>query len=146
MTTSGRRVSGTRVVDATPEAIFAILADPRKHPLLDGSGSVRSPRGAIPDRLALGSRFSMNMHLIAPYRIANKVVEFEENRVIAWCHLGGHRWRWELEPVEGGTRVTETFDWSTARFPPGIALMRAPERNKVSIEASLSRLEDLLRT
>ena len=43
--------------------------------------------------------------------------EFEENRRIAWAHVGGHRWRYELEEVDGGTRVTESFDWSTSRAP-----------------------------
>ena len=40
----------------------------------------------------------------------------EEGRRIAWAHLGGWRWRYEFEPVEGGTKVTETFDWSTAKL------------------------------
>ena len=49
----------------------------------------------------------------------SKVVEFEDNRRIAWSHLGGHRWRWEVKPTDDGkTIVTETFDQSTARFPP----------------------------
>ena len=34
-----------------------------------------------------------------PYRVTSKVVEFEADRRIAWCHLGGHRWRWEVEPA-----------------------------------------------
>ena len=50
-----------------------------------------------------------------PYLTKNTVVEYDEDRLIAWRHLGKHRWRYELEPVEGGTKVTETFDWSTAR-------------------------------
>jgi uncharacterized protein YndB with AHSA1/START domain len=36
-----RIVSSSIAVDAPPEVVFAILADPRQHPRIDGSGSVR---------------------------------------------------------------------------------------------------------
>ncbi len=75
------------------------------------------------------------------------MVEFEEPRRIAWSHFGGARWRYELEPVEGGTRVTETYDWSTATvwfYDPGIRLLRFPRRNKAGIERTLDRLADLV--
>src|SRR5262245_59000223 len=107
-------VSVSRVIDAPAERIFDLLADPSQHPALDGSGTVRQYRGE-PQRLKLGARFGMGMHYVVPYRIKNTVVEFEEGRLIAWRHFGGHRWRFELQPNEdGGTRVTESFDWSTA--------------------------------
>jgi hypothetical protein len=83
----------------------------------------------------------MAMKLRVPYGITNEVVEFEEGRLIAWRHFGGHRWRWELEPVEGGTKVTETFDWSTSRSPVALEVMRIPARNRRAIEATLERLE-----
>ncbi len=75
-----------------------------------------------------------------PYRITNRVLEFDANRLIAWCDVGRHRWRWELEAVEGGTRVRETFDYSTARIPKVIELIGAPGRNRKAIEATLDRL------
>ena len=40
----------------------------------------------------------MDMKKGAPYKIKNKVVEFEPDRLIAWRHVGLHRWRYELEP------------------------------------------------
>ena len=92
-------------------------------------------------RLALGTRFGMDMKLgPLPYRISNTVVEFETDRRIAWAHVGGHRWRYELEPVEGGTRVTETFDWSTAKAPKFIELMKYPAKTLTAIERTLERL------
>ena len=112
-----KMVSVSRVIKATPEAIFDVLADPARHAEIDGSGMVQNIRGES-ERLALGSKFGMDMKMgPMPYRISNTVKEFEENRLIAWAHFGGHRWRYELEPVEvdGGaaTEVTESFDWST---------------------------------
>ena len=135
-----RRISVTRVVDAPPERVFDVLADPAAHPLIDGSGTVKETKAPSGTRLALGSRFGMAMKLGVPYAIVNEVVEFEEGRLIAWRHFGGHRWRFELEPVDGGTAVTETFDWSTSRSPIALEVMRVPARNKRSIEATLERL------
>jgi uncharacterized protein YndB with AHSA1/START domain len=138
---SARQVSRDIVVDAPPSAVFDVLADPREHGRFDGSGTVRSAIKG-PDRLSLGARFGMSMRLGVPYVISNEVVEFEEDRRIAWRHVGHHRWRYELEPVgEGGTKVTETFDWSGARAPKLIELVGYPATNTRGIEATLPRLK-----
>jgi hypothetical protein len=71
-------------------------------------------------------------------------VEFEDGRKIAWRHFAGHRWRWELHDLgDGRTEVTETFDWSTARFPRVIELLGFPARNREGIEATLDRLRGM---
>jgi uncharacterized protein YndB with AHSA1/START domain len=135
-----RVVSRSRVVKASAEAIFEVLTDPSRHGEIDGSGMVQRARGES-KRLELGSTFGMDMKLgPLPYRITNEVVEFEPNRLIAWRHLGRHRWRYELEPVEGGTRVTESFDWSTAVWPKGLELLGYPRKHEHSIDATLERL------
>jgi uncharacterized protein YndB with AHSA1/START domain len=139
-----RQVGVTRTISTTPERIFELLADPSQHPLLDGSGSVRAARAGGPDRLELGSSFGMDMKAGASYKIVNTVVEYEENRLIAWRHFNGHRWRWRLEPLgDGRTEVTETFDWSTARIPLLIELMGYPKKNRVAIEKTLDRLAEM---
>ena len=140
---SERRVSATRFVAAEPREVFALLQDPAKHASFDGSGMVQASRGAS-QLLTLGSRFGMSMKMgPLPYRISNRVVEFEQDRLIAWAHFGGHRWRYELEPVDGGTQVTETFDWSTAKFPPFIERAGYPKKNLAAIERTLDRLVEL---
>ena len=139
-----RVVSVSRVINASPEAIFDVVADPARHGEIDGSGMVQNVRGES-KRLELGSTFGMDMKFgPLPYRISNKVVEFDEGRLIAWAHFGGHRWRYELEPVEGGTNVTESFDWSTARIPKAIELMGYPKQHPANMEATLDRLAVLL--
>lgn len=129
---------------ASPATIFAVLTDPRQHPLIDGSGSVQSVTQG-PDRLQLGSRFGMRMRIGLPYVIGNRVVEFEEERRIAWRHFARHVWRYELEPLSGGgTRVTETFDYSPAgRAARAYELFGYPARNARSIEQTLPRLKRL---
>jgi len=136
-----RQVSVSRVIPAEAGAIFDLIADPSRHPEIDGSGTVkRSIRSSEP-RLALGATFGMAMRIGFPYRITNTVVEFEEGRRLAWRHFGGHRWRYELVPVDGGTEVTETFDWSGARSPRFIEMMRYPAKHVPNMERTLERLE-----
>jgi uncharacterized protein YndB with AHSA1/START domain len=141
----GRLVAASTVVDAPPSVVFAIVSDPRQHPRIDGSGSVR---GAVtgPARLAAtGERFGVSMRLFGvPYRISNTVVEHEPDRRIAWRHFGAHRWRYELEPTaDGGTLVTET--WDATRYRPvafrALALAGFPARNRRGIERTLARLK-----
>ncbi|MCC6435034.1 MAG: SRPBCC family protein [Acidimicrobiales bacterium] len=140
-----RSVSVSRVIEAAPEVIFAIIDDPSKHASFDGSGTVKGSRQPE-QHVKLGDRFGMNMRMGIPYRIASKVVEYEANRLLAWAHFGGHRWRYELEPLDGGarTRVTETFDWSTSKFPPFIELMKYPAKHVPNMERTLERLSELV--
>lgn len=109
-----------RVVPAPPEAIFALLADPSRHHDIDGSGSVREVKNG-PQRLKLGDMFGMSMKAGIPYSMVSEVVDFQDNRRIAWQSRppgifgkmsGGRIWRYDLEPAEGGTRVRETWDIS----------------------------------
>lgn len=148
MSDSHRCVAVERVIPAPAEAIFDVLADPDLHPLLDGSGTVRHAWSGNPLRLALGSRFSMAMvYGRLPYPIVNTVVEFEEDRRIAWRHFAGHRWRWELEPIDDlSTRVVHTFDWSTSRWPGVLERWGYPERNAVGMAETLERLESVARS
>lgn len=140
MAATNERISTSRVIAAEPQKLFDVVADPSLHHVIDGSGTVRGVRGGS-RKLALGDRFSTSMRIGVPYVISNRVVEYEEGRRIAWAHIGGWRWRYEFEPVEGGTRVTETFDWSQSRAKPYVRLMRWGERNLPNMERTLARLE-----
>jgi uncharacterized protein YndB with AHSA1/START domain len=138
-----RQITETRIIPAPAARIFELLADPSKHPIIDGSGTVIAARGSQ-RRLALGMRFGMDMRIGASYKILNTVVEFEEGTLIAWRHFNGHRWRWRLTPVDDDhTEVTETFDWTTARHPLLISLSPFPRRNRVAITRTLDRLAAL---
>ena len=102
------------VINAPAEKIFAILSNPRRHKEIDGTKTIQENISG-PDKLVLGSKFGMKMRLGINYRIQNTVVEYEENSLIGWRHLG--RWIWRYELVNIGpqqTQVTETFDASCA--------------------------------
>ena len=136
-------VSRETVVPSPPGAIFDLLADPRRHCEIDGSGSVVQSAIDAPERLSLGAKFGMKMRIVVPYRMTNEVVEFEEGRRIAWRHFGGHIWRYILEPVDGGTKVTEQFDWNTNKSPLILRLTKAAGRNGKSIEKTLANLQKM---
>jgi uncharacterized protein YndB with AHSA1/START domain len=137
-------VSDSITIAAPPAVVFAILAAPRQHSRIDGSGSVQSVlRG--PERLtAKGQAFVVRMKLFGvPYVIVNRIVEFEPDRLIAWRHFTANRWRYELTPTDGGTRVTETFDMSRADRVTDAVVRWAkfPERNQQGITETLARLK-----
>ena len=133
-------VSHSVVVPAPAQDIFNLLADPRRHSEIDGSGSVKAAKVNAPERLSLGSKFGMEMKIVVPYKMTNEVVEFEEGKQIGWRHFGGHIWRYILEPVEGGTKVTEQFDWNTNKSPLMLKVMNAVENNSKSIQKTLDNL------
>jgi uncharacterized protein YndB with AHSA1/START domain len=143
-----------RVINATPEAIFALLTDPSRHHDIDGSGTVNTAKNT-PARVKLGDEFGMDMKRGLSYSTHNVVVEFDDNRCIAWEHttggllgsiLGeGARWRYELEPAGDGTRVRETWDISRVRFfKPVLRLDRSRKDTRTSMEKTLEKIEKLL--
>jgi Protein of unknown function (DUF664) len=131
-TTSCQAVSVTRTINAASEELFAVLADPARHPEIDGSGMLRravsgSPIGRV------GDTFVMSMHNdeMGDYEITNHVVEYERNRRIGWEPVlsaasraedqaeigdrGRHRWIYDLKPVGPcATVVTEIYDCGQA--------------------------------
>jgi hypothetical protein len=133
-------VSRSTVVPAPAQMIFDLLADPRRHGEIDGSGSIQSAQINAPERLSLDATFGMQMKIGVRYKITNTVVEFEEGKTIAWRHFGGHIWRYILEPVDGGTKVTEQFDWNKSKSPLVLKLRKSPQDNAKSIEKTLENL------
>jgi uncharacterized protein YndB with AHSA1/START domain len=144
-------VSVERLIQASPAAIFEVLAAPGRHPEFDGSGTVVKAQADSPVRLSQGAVFGMDMRQGMRYRMVNTVTEFEEGRRIAWsprtsglgARFGGRIWRYELEPVDGGTLVRETWDISEE----GLRLLLRPlasSRTRKNMAKSLDRLADLV--
>jgi uncharacterized protein YndB with AHSA1/START domain len=140
-----------RVIPAPAEDIFALLADPRRHAEIDGSGTVKDAIEG-PERLTLGSTFGMGMKMGMRYSMVNEVIEFEEGRRIAWQTrptnalagrlAGGRIWRYELEPAEGGTLVRETWDISQERVKALVAPLR--KKTAQNMAATLERIEQVV--
>ena len=145
-------VTVERLIPSPPEPIFDLIADPARHPDIDGSGSVRGAKAGS-QRLALGSSFGMSMKLGIPYSMVSTVVEFDENRRLAWQtrgptaigkHFGGRIWRYELEPAEGGTLVRESWDITHESAMTKPLVRRAAGETRKAMTATLERIEQLV--
>ena len=124
-------------VAAPTGRVFAFLTDPRHHVEIDGSGLVKGAEsGPITEA---GQVFVMSMHRddLGHYRTVNTVTEFEPGTSFGWapnldrshqCQLvdmvaamnmttGGHTYTYRLREVDGGTEVTQIYDWSEAKDP-----------------------------
>jgi uncharacterized protein YndB with AHSA1/START domain len=149
-------VSVSRRIAAPASEVFELLATPRRHLEMDGSGLLRGTEAA--SVAAVGDVFVMNMHfkpLGGDYTMNNHVVEYERDRRIAWEPENGvghpdvdspkarwgHRWRFELE-ADGpsATVVTETWDGT------GIPAEDAEDGRQwiPSMTRTLERLDELL--
>ena len=152
MTNQRDTISVERAIPAPPATIFDVVADPARHPDFDGSGSVKQAAAGCPARLSLGAQFGMGMKRGIGYSMLNTVTEFDENRRIAWApkpangrgsRWVGRIWRYELEPVEGGTKVTETWDISNEGIRFLLRYIAARQTRK-AMNSSLEQLESLV--
>ena len=141
------QVSRSVEVHAPAADLFAIVADPRRHHELDGSGTVGENIRA-PQRLVAGARFTTKMTMFGvPYRITSTVTAMKPDELIEWRHPVGHHWRWEFAPLRPTiTRVTETFDYrDTGLLKDRLKYYERTgfaKRNAAAIEATLTKLRN----
>ena len=145
-------------IDAAPEAVFSVLADPSAHADIDGTGWVREALDG--DRItAAGQVFRMAMHHEShpdkDYQMANRVEVFDEPRAIAWkpgqesletgeISFGGWIWRYDLEANgPSQTTVKLTYDWSAVP-PPVREHIGFPPFTHDHLDNSLLHLSDLV--
>jgi uncharacterized protein YndB with AHSA1/START domain len=137
-----RVVSASSVINAPASRIFELIADPARQPEWDGNDNL-SVAAAGQRVRQVGDVFVMTTTKGADR--ANRVVEFEEGRRVAWkpSAVGepepGHLWRWELEPHDDGTTtVTHTYDWTNLNDEK--RLERARWTTADRLQASIDRL------
>jgi hypothetical protein len=152
------RMTVSTTIDASPEEVFAVLADPSSHADIDGTGWVRESLEG--DRItAAGQVFRMAMyhpnHPDKDYKIANLVEVFDEPRAIGWkpgtespetgeLSFGGWVWRYDLEATgRSQTVVTLTYDWS-AVAPEVREHIQFPPFGEDHLDNSLQHLSDLV--
>jgi hypothetical protein len=148
-------VAVSRRIDAPASDIFQVLADPRRHLDLDGSGMLR---GCVSDAVVsgVGDVFVMKMYYAqhGDYEMNNHVVDYELDRRIGWEPAAGrghpdldesdvrwgHRWIYELVPDGPGTTiVTEIYDCSRAPEDESAAM----DHGRMWIEAMTETLRRL---
>ncbi|WP_226346871.1 SRPBCC family protein [Agilicoccus flavus] len=130
---SATQLVAERTMAAPPAVIFALLTDPSRHHLTEPTDWVRGSLEESPSPITeVDQVFGIEMfHVNAGgrYEMQNRVTVLDPGRAIAWepsqyspegvLQSGGWFWRYDLEPVDGGTRVRLTHDW--AATPPEIA-------------------------
>jgi hypothetical protein len=118
------RMEVQRTIGADPGAIFRVLCDPHGHVAIDSSGMLQDASGSPAQ--AVGDTFVIHMDRealndypeLGRYDVTVSITAFEPDREIAWTVFGqlkpniGHVYGYTLEPVEGGTLVTSSYDWS----------------------------------
>jgi uncharacterized protein YndB with AHSA1/START domain len=149
----GDVVSVERLIPAAPSAIFALVADASRHPEIDGSGTVREVKTGAPQKLSLGATFGMSMKMGIGYSMVSTVIEYEEDRRIAWQSrppgfpgklAGGRIWRYELEPAEGGTLVRESWDISEDRQRMFLRRGSLAKHTATSMGSTLEKIEEIV--
>jgi len=143
---SGAYVRVEKLIDAEAKNLFNIVADPRQHPAIDGSGSLQDVEITAPERLSLGAKFTVVMKIGARYSMPNTVTEFEEDRLIAWQPKSGHIWRYTFYPVQGGTLVSEEWDARHAKGSFLPVLFGFKRRNRRGMTKTLERLANLAKS
>ena len=117
------RIEVRRAIAAEPAAIFAVLRDPQGHVRIDSSGMLMSasgePASAVGDRFVVHmDREALNDFPLGLYDVTVEITRYEQDQEIAWTILGqmdppiGHVYGYQLEPFDGGTIVTQYYDWS----------------------------------
>ncbi|MBC9955690.1 SRPBCC family protein [Yimella sp. cx-51] len=140
-----------RTIEASADAIFDVVTNPRRHKELDGSGFIRSEEHG--DRItATGQVFTMNMegdHMGGEYKTDNHVTGYAHDRLVAWqtapagTEPKGWEWVWELEPQgQHQTEVTLTYDWSKVTDKELLRKVTFPLIKKEELEHSLQRLAE----
>jgi hypothetical protein len=120
---SDERFEVRRAIAADPGAIFDVLRDPLGHVAIDASGMLMSATGepvtAVGDTFVVHmDREALNDYPLGLYDVTVEIVTFERDREIAWTIIGqlkpqiGHVYGYRLEPIDGGTVVTQYYDWS----------------------------------
>lgn len=150
-------LSATRVIDASPEAVFAVLVDPSKHAAIDGTGWVCETLDSEP-LTTVGQIFRLSMyhpnHPDGHYEMANLVKAFEPPYVIAWqpgyeadgtLQFGGWIWRYDLTPMgPAKSSITLSYDWSAV--PDAIREhIGFPPFPRGHLDNSLAHLAELVR-
>jgi len=122
---SEERISATRRIAASADAIFAIVSDPNGHVAIDGSHMLVAAPDAQP-LTAVGDTFVIDMDRealgdmpLGKYKVENVVTKIDPGALFEWS-VGipgrgpvGHVYGYELaEAGDGSTEVTSYCDWS----------------------------------
>ena len=101
-------------IDAPPERVFAIVGDLATSAEWAGSGQVKSITKTTAGPVGVGTTYRANERIVLPITSISEIVAYEPNKLIMWTSLPTavkksppHRWMFQLEPEDGGTRLSQ---------------------------------------
>jgi uncharacterized protein YndB with AHSA1/START domain len=157
---TSKKLQASKVIDAPVAEIFAVLSDPNRHPEFDGADMLRGVEGDTPPIGGIGQAFVMNMHQpdLGDYRMINAVTAFVEDSRIGWApkmdssceaaeklgdmDVSGHTYTYDLQEVEGGTKVTQTYEWTGVKDPKFEELF--PRVSQEQLEGTLDEIDAMV--
>ena len=146
------RIEVTRLIPASPSAIFDVVRSPAGHVAIDASGMLQGftgePAKKVGDTFVIHmDREALNDVPLGKYDVTVHIIVFERDKEIAW-NLGPdipfpHFYGYRLEPGEDGvTNVTSYYDWSKMT---GDLKERFPIVPESALRATLGILERTVR-
>ncbi len=141
-----QQIQVSRTVEAPVERVFALIADPDRHPDLDGSETLRASRThtVITE---VGDVLIMDLHAddIGHHQSRSVVTTYVRDRALGWSPgpVGrdpfGYTFTFTLEPDgDDQTLVTLTYDWSAVTDEQLLATM--PRVSREELIRTLDRL------
>jgi hypothetical protein len=117
------RFEVTRVIEATPAQVFAVLRDPAGHVAIDSSGMLQaatgSPVSAVGDTFVVHmDRESLGDYPLGKYDVTVIITRYVPDELVEWTISGQvqppikHLYGYRLEATDDGTLVTSYYDWS----------------------------------
>jgi uncharacterized protein YndB with AHSA1/START domain len=158
----GPSIEVTRVIHAAPEALWALITDinlsARFSSEFQGAEWLDGATAAT-----LGARFqgSNNHPAVGTWSVTCTITDFEPTRVVGWTvdsgagpDLPAAHWSFTLEPVDGGTLVTQRCQLGPGPSGLSPAIERMPDRehdilsrrfseHRANMEANLAGLATL---
>ena len=141
-----QQIQVSRIIEAPVERVFALLADPDRHPDLDGTGMLRASRThtvitEVGDVLIM----DLNTEDHGAYQAQSVVTTYVRDRALGWSpgpvdgDPFGDTYTFTLEPDGNDlTLVTLSYDWSAVTDEQLLAMM--PQVSREDLTRSLDKL------
>jgi uncharacterized membrane protein len=133
-------------VDAAPARVWELVSDIGLMPAMSQElQSVQWLDGA--DEPALGARFTgrSRHEAMGEWESTSHVVEFEPERVFGWAVEdpveSAARWRFRLEPKDGGTELSEWVQLGPGRSGLSLAIDRMPDKEQKIVFVRMREFE-----
>lgn len=137
-----------RVINAPADDLWALFANPHRHPDLDGNGVARLESGSTygPQRLQAGDTFGVHMRKGAfTYYMNLLCLQSRPGQEVAWKSLAPAFWRWRFKALDPDhTLVVGEWVPTSRWMAPVFAALDVMHANHRGLTGTLNRLEEIV--